>query len=69
LCSLTDFHTEFYEHFKEFCPPLPLTKKCCACFEVFFQYLENIYGDEECMDDEIKEALCEFSSQCQEQET
>lgn len=39
---------------------------CYAYFEYFIQYLENIYSDEECMDDEIKEALYEFLSQYQE---
>jgi hypothetical protein len=67
LCSLKYFHAVFYEHFKEFCLPLPWAEKCCAYFEDFFQYLVNMYGDEENTDDEIKEALYEFSSQWKEQ--
>jgi hypothetical protein len=63
LCSLKYFHAVFYEHFKEFCLPLPRAEKCCAYFEDFFQYLVNMYGDEENTDDEIKEAMYEFSSQ------
>jgi hypothetical protein len=30
LCSLNDFHTVFYEHFKEFCLPLPWAETYCA---------------------------------------
>jgi hypothetical protein len=63
VCSLKDFHVVFYEHFKEFCLPLPRDEKCCAYFEDFFQYLVNMYGDEENTDVEIKEDLYEFSFQ------
>jgi len=67
FCSLKDFPEVFYDNFKDFCLPLPWDEKCCTYFEYFFQYMVNMYGDEENKNDEIKEALYEFSSQWKEQ--
>ena len=36
---------------------------CCEISENFIVFLENLYADEECIDDEIIEALYDFSSQ------
>ena len=36
---------------------------CCESCENFIQYLEETFGDEECLDYEIIEALYEYSSQ------
>ena len=36
---------------------------CCEIFENFIEFLENLYGDEKCLDDEIIEAVYDFSSQ------
>lgn len=50
----------FIQHFLkniESHPSLPLIEDCCENFEVFIQNLENSYGDEEFMDEEILEAL------------
>ena len=35
----------------------------CEISDNFIKFLENLYGDEECLDDEIIEALYDFSSQ------
>jgi hypothetical protein len=32
-------------------------KDCCKFCEHYIQYFENAFGDEECMNDEIIEAL------------
>ena len=36
---------------------------CCEISENFIEFPENLYGDEECLDDEIIESLHDFSSQ------
>ena len=36
---------------------------CCEISENFIEFLENLHGDEECVDDEIMEAHYDFSSQ------
>jgi hypothetical protein len=38
---------------------------CCEFCEHFIKYLKNVFGDEECMNYEIIEALYEYSSQQQ----
>jgi hypothetical protein len=59
ICSLKDFHTVFFEHFKESCPLLLLVENCCEHFESFIQYLEDVYDDDVFMDHEIIESLQE----------
>ena len=59
LYSLQDFHTTFYEHYKESYSSLFLVQNWCDHFENFIQNLEKFYGDEEFMDEEILEALYE----------
>jgi hypothetical protein len=38
---------------------------CCEFCEHFIKYLENVFGNKECMNDEIIESLYEYSSQQQ----
>jgi len=52
ISSLKYFHTVFFEHFKESYSSLMLVQNCYDHFENFIQHLENIYGDEEFMDNE-----------------
>ena len=59
LYSLRDFHTMFYEHFKENYPSILLVKNCCTHVESSIKHLKNMYGDQELMDEEILEVLCE----------
>jgi hypothetical protein len=65
--SLRDFHTLFYERYKEHHPSLLLVKYCYTHFEKFIEHLENFYGDEEFMDEEILSAIYENPFQNQEQ--
>jgi len=37
--------------------------RCCEISKNFIKFIENLYGDEECMEEEILEALYDFSSQ------
>jgi len=53
LYYLRDFHTVFYERYKEHHPSLLLVKYCCTHFEKFIENLEIFYDDK---DDEILEA-------------
>ena len=57
--SLRDFHTIFYEIYKELHPSLLLVKDCCTHFQNFIEYLEIFYEDDQFMDKEILEALHE----------
>ena len=52
-------HTIFFERQKESCPSLILVQNCCKHVNSFIENLENFYGDDEFMDDEIMEALYE----------
>ena len=59
LYSLQDFHTTFYEHYKEFYSSLLLVQNWCDHFENFIQNLEIFYEVDVFMDDEIIEAFHE----------
>ena len=55
--SLKVFHATFYEEYKESYPSLSLVSNCCDHFKVFIQDLEDSYGDDMFMDEEILKAL------------
>ena len=57
LYYLANFHDEFDEMYKECHPSLLLVKDSCKHCVSFIEYLENCYGDDEFMDEEILEAL------------
>ena len=59
IFSLRYFHAVFFRHFKESCPLLLLVEDCCECFDGFILNLEQVYQDDQFMDDEIIEALHE----------
>jgi hypothetical protein len=65
LYSLKYFHTTFFEYYGESDPSFLVFEDCCKFCEHFIKYLENVFGDEECMNDEIIEALYEYLSQQQ----
>jgi hypothetical protein len=55
IYSLKDFHSIFFEKYRQAYPSLLLIEDCCDHFENFIQELESVYGDEEFMDDELLE--------------
>ena len=57
--SLKDFHSTFFEKYRESHPSLSLVENCCEHFEGFIQNMENTYREEEFMNEEILEALNE----------
>jgi hypothetical protein len=57
ICSLNDFHTLFFEHFKESYSSLLLVKNCCEHFEGYIQNIKYVYGNDMFMDDEIIEDI------------
>ena len=59
IYCLKDFHTVFFERYKESYPSLTLVQNCCSHVHCFIEDLENCYGDNELMDEEIMEALHE----------
>ena len=59
LFSLKEFHTTFFEFYGKYHHSFLLFKDCCESCENFIQYLEENFGDEECLDYEIIEALYE----------
>jgi hypothetical protein len=65
LYSLKYFHITFFKHYGESNPSFLVFEDCCEFCEHFIKYLENVFGDEECMNDEIIEAFYEYSSQQQ----
>jgi hypothetical protein len=65
LYSLKDFHITFFKHYGESKLSSLVFEDCCEFCEHFIKYLENLFGNEECMNDEIIEALYEYSSQQQ----
>jgi hypothetical protein len=65
LYSLKYFHITFFKHYGESDPSFLVFEDCCEFCEHFIKYLENVFGDEECMNDEIIESLYEYSSQQQ----
>lgn len=65
LYSLKDFHSIFFEKYKDSYPYLLLVENCCKYVEIFIQHMENLYDDEEFMNEEILEAFYENSFQHQ----
>ena len=64
MCSLKDFHRIVFGHYGNSHPSSPPFQECCNLWKGFIQYIKIIHDDVECMDDEeILEALYEFSSQ------
>ena len=59
IYSLKDFHSVFFDKYRETYPSLLLIEDCCDHFENFIQELESAYENEEFMDDEILDALNE----------
>jgi hypothetical protein len=59
IYSLKDFHSIFFEKYREAYPSFLLNEYCCDNFENFIQEMGSVYGDEKIMDDEILEALNE----------
>ena len=55
--SFKVFHATFYEEYKESYPALSLVNNCYDHFEVFIQDIEDSYGDDMFMDEEILKAL------------
>jgi hypothetical protein len=54
IYSLKDFHSMFFERYKESYLSLILVQDYCRHFDIFIENLENVYGD-----DEFIEALYE----------
>ena len=63
LYSLKDFHYVFFQHYKSYNFSLSTIDSCCKISENFIKFLENLYGDEECMEEEMLESLYDFSTQ------
>ena len=63
LFSLKEFHTTFFEFYGKYNHSFLLFEDFCESYENFIQYLEETFGDEECLDYEIIEALYEYYSQ------
>ena len=63
LYSLKDLHSTFCENYKESHPFIELVENFCGNFESIFQHLGIDMDDEDLMNDEINEALLEFSCQ------
>jgi len=59
IYCLKDFHTMFFERYKESCPSLNLVQNCCRHAYSFIENLEKFYEDDDFMDDKIMEALYE----------
>ena len=59
LFSLTNFHTVFHENCKNQYPSLLLVQDCCTHVKGFIDDLENMYSDDELVDEDISEILYE----------
>ena len=59
IYCLRDFHTVFFEKYKESYPSLILVQNCCSHVHNFIESLEKYYEDDNFMDVEIMEALYE----------
>lgn len=57
IYSLKDFHSVFFEKYREAYPSLLLIEDFCDHFDNFIQDLESSYDDEEFVDDELFDAL------------
>lgn len=53
LYSLKDFHSLLFQHYQSCNFSLSVMDRCCEIYENFIKLLENLYGDEECMEEEI----------------
>jgi len=62
LYSLKDFHSVFFQHYQNCKFSLSIMDSCCEISKNFIKFLENSYGDEECMEEDILESLYDFSS-------
>ena len=51
LYSLKDFHSVFFERYKVSYPYLLFDEDCCKYVHCFIRHMENIYGDDEFMDE------------------
>ena len=63
LYSLNDFNLVFFQHYQSYDFSLSMIDSCCEIYDNFIEFIENLYADEECLNDEIIEALYDFSSQ------
>jgi hypothetical protein len=63
LYSLKYFHITFFKHYGESNPSSLVFEDCCEFCEHFIKYLENVFGDEECMNNKIIESLYEYLDQ------
>ena len=63
LFSLKYIHTTCFEFYGKYHHSFLLFEDCCESCEDLIQYLQEDFGDEKCLDDEIIEALHEFYSQ------
>ena len=59
IYCLKEFHTIFFERYKESCPSLILVHNYYKHVDSFTKNLEKVYGDDEFMDDDIMEVLHE----------
>jgi len=59
IYCLRDFHTVFFEKYRESYPYLILVQNCCSHVHNFIESLEKYYEDDNFMDVEIMEALYE----------
>lgn len=59
IYCLKDFHDMFIERYKESYPSLNLVQDCCKHAYGFIESLEKYYEDDNFMDEENMEALCE----------
>ena len=60
------FSLSIFWKYLETYPSLLLIEDCCDHFDNFIQEIENSYGDEEFMDDELLDALNENPFHCHE---
>ena len=68
IYCLKDLHAMFFEKYKESYPSLILVQNCCSHVHNFIEDLENGYGNNKLMDEEIMEALYENPFQQQNQD-
>ena len=62
LFSLRDFYMNLLEHYEKTLSYLSLLQDCCDFCEVFIPYLKILGDNGECMDEDMLEALYDFSS-------
>ena len=59
IYCLKDFHAMFFEKYEDSYPTLNLVHDSCKYVDGFIESLEKYYEDDNFMDEEIMEALCE----------